>query len=72
MKRDIARIGDTAAALNARYWIVSDDDFELDYAGPQLKPATAELLRNWPVVFESANGAVRVHAADVSLSRAAE
>ena len=72
MKRDIARIGDTAAALNARYWIVSDDDFELDYAGPQLKTATAELLRNWPVVFESANGAVRVHAADVSLSRAAE
>ena len=72
MKRDIARIGDTAAALNARYWIVSDDDFELDYAGPQLKTATAELLRNWPVVFESANGTVRVHAADVSLSRAAE
>ncbi|MDA0205257.1 MAG: hypothetical protein O3A53_09880 [Acidobacteria bacterium] len=34
MKRDISRIGDTAAALNAHYWIVSDDDFGLDYAGP--------------------------------------
>jgi hypothetical protein len=72
MKRDIARLGDTAAALNARYWIVSNDDFELDYAGPQLEAATAELLRNWPVVFESADGAVRIHAADASLSRAAE
>ncbi len=72
MKRDIARIGDTAQALNARYWIVSDDDFELDYAGPELETATAELLRNWPVVFESANGTVRIHEADAALSRAAE
>jgi hypothetical protein len=72
MKRDIARLGDTAAALNARYWVVSDDDFELDYAGAQLETATAELLRTWPVVFESANGTVRIHAAEVALSRAAE
>lgn len=72
MKRDIARIGDTAAALNASYWIVSDDDFELDYAGPQLETATTELLRTWPVVFESANGSIRIHAADVALSRAVE
>jgi hypothetical protein len=72
MKRDIARIGDTAAALNARYWIVSDDDFELDYAGPQLETATAELLRTWPVVFESGDGSVRIHAGGAALSRAAE
>lgn len=72
MKRDIARIGDTAAALNARYWIVSADDFELDYAGPQLETAAAEFLRTWPVVFESADGTVRIHAAEVALSRAAE
>ena len=72
VKRDIARLGDTAAALHARYWVVSDDDFELDYAGPQLETATAELLQTWPVVFESADGAVRIHAADAALSRAAE
>lgn len=72
MKRDIARLGDTAAALNARYWIVTDDDFQLDYAGPQLETATAELLSSRPVVFESANGAVRIHAMDAALSRASE
>ena len=72
MKRDIARIGDTAAALNARYWLVSNDDFELDYAGPQLETAAAEHLRAQPVVFESADGTVRIHAMDAALSRAAK
>lgn len=72
MERDISRIGDTAVALNARYWIVAEDDFELDYAGPQLETATAELLRGQPVVFESADGTVRIHSLDAALSRAVE
>lgn len=72
MKRDIARIGDTAAAINARYWIVSEDDFALDYAGPQLEAAAAEHLRGRPVVFESADGTVRIHSMDAALSRVVE
>jgi hypothetical protein len=70
MKRDIARLGDTATYLNAKYWIVSEDDFELDYAGPQLEAATAALLQTSPVVFESDGGTVQIHAIDAALSRA--
>lgn len=72
MERDIARLGDTAKQLGARYWLVSDDDFELDYAKPQLIAATEDLLQGAPVVFESSKGTVRVYELDHAITTAAK
>jgi hypothetical protein len=68
MKLDIARLGDTAIALNARYWLVSDGDFELDYAKPQLIAATAEMLNEASVAFQSSDGTVRVYELSLALT----
>lgn len=68
--RDIDRFGDTASELQADYWLVASDDFELAYAKPQMVDATAELLEKSSVVFESTDGTVRIHELDGALTSA--
>jgi len=61
LQPDIDRLGDTARATHARYWLVSEDDYHLEHADTYLREATAELLLEAPVVFESPGGLVKLH-----------
>ena len=61
LQPDLDRLGDTAEAMGARYWLVSSDDYHLEHADTQLREATKDLLRETPVVFESPKRHVRVH-----------
>ena len=61
LQPDIDRLGDTARATQARYWLVAEDDYHLEHADTYLREATEQLLEGAPVVFESPGGAVRVY-----------
>ncbi|MEZ5392754.1 MAG: hypothetical protein R2724_07725 [Bryobacterales bacterium] len=61
LERDLDRLTDTAAALEARYWVTAPDDFEMTHAPEQIRKRMHEELAAAPVVFESADGRVRVH-----------
>jgi hypothetical protein len=58
LQPDLDRLGDTARAIKARYWLVSPDDYQLEHADTFLREATAELLEGAPVVFKSQGGTV--------------
>ncbi len=61
LARDLDRATDTAAALGARYWVASPDDFEMTHAPEEIREHLAEELAATPVAFESRDGRVRVH-----------
>lgn len=61
LQPDIDRLGDTARAIHARYWLISEDDYHLEHADTYLREATDDLLAKAPVVFESPGGLVKVH-----------
>ena len=60
LERDLAHLGDTAAAIGARYWVVAENDYHLESASEFLQEATGDLLSDYPAVFESGD-AVRIH-----------
>ena len=64
LDRDLAGMADTALALEARYWVVSPDDFEMTHAPEEIRESQERQLERLPVVFTSNDGKVRVH--DVS------
>ena len=61
LDRDLDGIHDTAAALGARYWVVSPDDFEMTHAPEQIRKRLQTELAGAPVVFASSDGRVKIH-----------
>jgi len=59
LARDLERLGDVAQRIDAEYWLVAADDFSNETATEQIRSATAQLLADTPVVFES--GEARIH-----------
>ena len=64
LDRDLDGMTDTAAALGARYWVVSPDDFEMTHAPEDIRERLASELADAPVAFASSDGRVKIH--DVS------
>jgi hypothetical protein len=62
--QELTHLADTARAIEARYWLVSPDDYHLDSADDFLRKATAGLLEGCPVRFATSPQAVRIY--DVS------
>ena len=60
LDQDLAHLGDTVAAIGARYWVVAEDDYHLESADEFLQEATGDLLSDYPAVFESGD-AVRIY-----------
>lgn len=59
----VAHITDVAHVLGARYWLIADDDFDMEW-----EPATslgrakeAELEKRLPLVFRSQDGRIRIY-----------
>ena len=62
----IDHIADVARAIDANCWIVSDDDFELEWreAASQARNRVHELEKVLPLLFKSQNGHVRIYGLD--------
>lgn len=56
----LAKLADTALALDADYWFVSPDNFGLGNDPERTRARVTELLKGLPVVFTSRDGRVRV------------
>jgi hypothetical protein len=54
-------LADTAQAIEARYWLVSPDDYHLESADDFLRKATAGLLERCPVRFATSPQGVRIY-----------
>jgi hypothetical protein len=61
LRRDLARITDTARAIGARYWVMTASDFALESGIPLIEKRVAELKSVLPVVFRSSRDTVRVY-----------
>jgi hypothetical protein len=63
LERDLARMADTAAVVQARYWLTSSDDFMLDLeeVQPSLRARVAQLMSGMPEVYRSPDGWVRLY-----------
>lgn len=59
--RDLPKLADTARQIQARYWLVSADDYQLEEAAGALQERTRLLLPPFPVVFRSRGGRVWIH-----------
>jgi hypothetical protein len=61
LDRDLERIEDTAKAIQARYWLVAADDYQLESAQDWITRKTAQVLEQQQTVFQSDNGRVRIY-----------
>ena len=61
LRRDLAHITDTARAIGARYWVMTDSDFGLETGTPLIDKRVAELKSVLPVMFRSSRDRVRVY-----------
>ena len=61
LERDLARLSETPAAIGARFWLVSDDDFANETADQEVREAVSKLVTQWPEVFVSDDASVRIH-----------
>jgi hypothetical protein len=59
--QELTRLADTARAIEARYWLVSPDDYHLESADDFLRKATAGLLERCPVSFATSPQGVRIY-----------
>ena len=59
---DLRRFAETARELGARYWIVAADDFDLETGEEMALDYRDDFIGAYPVVFESQDGEVRIHA----------
>jgi hypothetical protein len=59
----LGRITDVGHAVGARYWLIADDDFDLEWskAGELGRIREAELERGMPITFKSRGGRVRIY-----------
>jgi hypothetical protein len=60
LRRDLAHITDVARHIGARYWLASDDDFQLETGLPLIEKRMAEIKAVLPVVFHSRTSKVQV------------
>jgi hypothetical protein len=58
---DLARMGDTARRIGARYWLAADDDYHLESAQEFIARRTSELLQGKHEVFSSNDKDVRIY-----------
>ena len=59
---ELACMGVNAAAIDARYWVFSDDDFAIEgNVADQARHREAEIEEALPPVFRSTDGSVRIH-----------
>ena len=59
---DLRRFAETARELGARYWIVAADDFDWEPGEEMALDYRDDFIGAYPVVFESQDGEVRIHA----------
>lgn len=59
LDRDLARLGDVADRIDARYWIVSPDDYDHESASEQIREAVETYVLSRQRVF--ASGPVRIY-----------
>ena len=67
LDRDILHLADTAKAVEAKYWLVTPSDFQLQAEDSYMSNAVGKLLADSPVVYASPEGAITIH--DVSSLR---
>jgi hypothetical protein len=58
---DLERMGDTACAIGARYWLAAADDYHLESAEEFIAKRAGELLAGRPKVFTSSGGRVQIY-----------
>jgi len=63
LERDMARMADTAAVVQAHYWLTSLDDFIIDEeeAVPSMRARVAQLMSGLPEIYRSPDGWVRLY-----------
>jgi hypothetical protein len=61
LDHDLPLLADTARQIQARFWLVAADDYQLEESAAALQQRTRLLLQPFPVVFRSRGGRVWVH-----------
>ena len=61
VERDLARFMDTASAIEAGYWLVAEDDYQLSSASDMIGEHVDRLLGSYSKVFETEGGRVRIY-----------
>ncbi len=63
LERDLAHMADTAAVVQAHYWLISLDDFITDEeeAQPSMRAREAQLMSGLPEEYRSPDGWVRLY-----------
>ena len=61
VERDLARFMDTANAIEAGYWMVAEDDFQLATASEMIGEHLERLLPSYSKVFETGGGRVKIY-----------
>ena len=61
VEKDLARFMDTANAIEASFWIVSEDDYQHASASDMIKEHVARLLLSHSKVYETGGGNVRIY-----------
>jgi len=64
--RELARLTDVASHIGARYWLMADDDFQLETGESLIHKRVAELKSRLPLLFRSSGGRVAVYGFDPS------
>jgi len=66
LERIVAHLGDVPEAIGAQFWIISDDDFGLEWqqATSEARDYEARLRNTLPEVFRSENGRVSIYSLD--------
>ena len=63
IREAVSNLTDVGRALGARYWLIADDDFGMEWE-PAIslgRAREAELAQQLPMVFQSRNGHVRIY-----------
>ena len=63
IEESLAHMTDVAHVIGARYWLISDDDFDLEWdtAASMGRAREKEFEKTLPVVFQSRKGHVRIY-----------
>ena len=61
VERDLARFMDTASAIEAAYWLVAEDDYQLASASEMIGEHVDRLLLSYCKVFETGGGKVKIY-----------
>ena len=61
VERDLTRFMDTASAIEAGYWMVAEDDYQLASASEMIGEHVDRLLPSYSKVFETGGGKVKIY-----------